>query len=108
MAYIELEELLKDINDLKKSSWYNDDYGFGTRQARHDGVAVVVDLCIKQALIADAVKVVRCKDCVYGEADYGINGDIITPFQYHCEYEDTWNRPDHYCAYGKKKEDDTE
>ena len=51
----------------------------------------------------DVVKVVRCKDCEYGEADYGANGNIITPFQYHCEYEDTWNRPDHYCGYGKRK-----
>ena len=52
----------------------------------------------------DVVKVVRCKDCEYGEADYGWDGKIITPFQYHCEYEDTWNRTDHYCGYGKRKE----
>ena len=53
----------------------------------------------------DVVKVIRCKDCEYGEEDYGWDGKIITPFQYHCKYEDTWNRPDHYCGYGKKKTD---
>lgn len=51
---------------------------------------------------ADVVEV-RCKDCEYGEADYGVNGDIVIPFQYRCNYEDTWNRPDHYCGYGKRR-----
>jgi rubrerythrin len=57
--YIEREALLKEVDDLKKSPWYNDDYGFGIRQARHDGVDCVVDLCIKQAPAADVVEVVH-------------------------------------------------
>ena len=57
--YIECEALLKEVDDLKKSSWYNDDYGNGTRQARHDGVDCVVSLCIKQASACDVVEVVH-------------------------------------------------
>lgn len=57
--YIEREALLKEVDDLKKSPWYNDDYGFGTKQARHDGVNCVVNLCIKQAPAADVVEVVH-------------------------------------------------
>ena len=57
--YIEREALLKEVDNLKKSPWYNDDYGFGTKQARHDGVECVVDLCIKQAPAADVVEVVH-------------------------------------------------
>ena len=70
----------------------------------------IVDKWNKRAnnSISDMAEIVHCKDCEYGEADYGWDGKIITPFQYHCEYEDTWNRPDHYCGYGKRKDNDNE
>ena len=49
---------------------------------------------------ADAVEVVRCKDCEYGEID-----DIDIPSQYLCHYEGySWNDENHYCSYGKKVE----
>lgn len=57
--YIEREVLLKDIEDLKQSPWYNDDCGFGTKQARHDGVACVTDLCIRQVPAADVAPVIH-------------------------------------------------
>ena len=60
--YIERNALLKEIDDLKKSPWYNDDYGFGTKQAKHEGVYVVEDLCIKEA---PTIKITRCRDCRY-------------------------------------------
>lgn len=63
--YIEREALLKEIDDLKKSPWYNDDYGHGIMQARHDGVNCVVDLCIKQAPAADVVEVIHSKWILY-------------------------------------------
>lgn len=64
--YIEREALLKEVDNLKKSPWYNDDYGFGTKQARHDGVECVVDLCIKQAPAADVVEVVHGEWIAHG------------------------------------------
>ena len=72
-------------------------------QGKLFAVPLIID-AIEYAPAVDVVEVVRCKDCEYGKADYGWDGKITTPFQYHCEYEDTWNRPDHYCGYGKKKE----
>ena len=59
--YIKRSDVLNSVEEIKKSPWYNDDYGFGTRQARHDGVSVVVDLCIKDAPAADVKEVVHAK-----------------------------------------------
>lgn len=59
--YIGRNALLKEIADLKKSPWYNDDYGFGTKQARQEGVSIVEDLCIKQAPAAEVKEVVHAK-----------------------------------------------
>lgn len=71
--YIERNVLLKEIATLKKSPWYNDDYGFGTKQARQEGVSIVEDLCIKQAPTADVKEVVHAKWIwkeLYGEVGY--------------------------------------
>lgn len=99
---IEYEALLKDIDELKKSPWYNDDYGFGTKQARHDGVNCVVDLCIKQAPAVNAIEVVRCKDCKHfcpyeGEEHKGDCEELVGLES--CVYEDD------FCSYGEKKID---
>ena len=71
--YIERNVLLKEIATLKKSPWYNDYYGFGTKQARQEGVSIVEDLCIKQAPTADVKEVVHAKWIwkeLYGEVGY--------------------------------------
>lgn len=73
--YIEREALLKSVGELKKSPWYNDDYGFGTKQARHEGVGIVVDLCIRQDPSVDVVEVkygewLWNRGCAYGESPY--------------------------------------
>ena len=96
--YIEREALLKEIDDLKKSPWYNDDYGFGTKQARHDGVHCVVDLCIRQAPAADVVEVVRCRDCKC----YEIHKPSVTM---NCERDSRLipMMPDDYCSYGERR-----
>ena len=77
--YIDADEVLKEVKALTKSPWYNDDYGFGTKQARHDGVATVVDLCIRQMPTADVAEVkhgewidkgwgiYECSECGYQE-----------------------------------------
>lgn len=89
---IEYEALLKDIDELKKSPWYNDDYGFGTKQARHDGVNCVVDLCIKQAPAINAIEVVRCKDCIYHN---------VPPCPMRLSLN--WTNDDDYCSYGERR-----
>lgn len=48
---------------------------------------------------ADAVPVVRCRECKQGEVD---NPDF--PDQYYCHAGCGWNNGDFYCAYGERKE----
>ena len=100
--YIGRNALLQEIANLKKSPWYNDDYGFGTKQARHDGVAIVEDLCIKQAPTADVVEVVRCKDCKdYRQNPYSPEEDMMCMCW--CDWLPT--DPDDFCSYGVRRED---
>lgn len=48
----------------------------------------------------DVVAVTRCRDCAFGEID-----DPDFPDQYLCNYNGCdWNKGDHYCSYGKRKE----
>lgn len=94
--YIGRNALLKDIASLKKSPWYNDDYGFGTKQARQEGVSIVENLCIKQAPAADVVEVVRCKDCTYGHF-------VSNCSKYMCEKGcGTLKYSNDFCNYGKR------
>ena len=54
-----------------------------------------------KGIIVDAVPVVRCKDCKYGEVD-----DADLPTQYLCNYHGCdWNDENHFCSYGERKED---
>ena len=57
---------------------------------------------IDKAPTIDAVPVVRCKDCKYGEVD-----DADLPTQYLCNYHGAdWNDENHFCSYGKRKDGD--
>ena len=56
---------------------------------------------IPKGVIVDAVPVVRCKDCKYGEVDDDL------PFQYGCNYHGAdWNDENHFCSYGERKDGD--
>lgn len=47
----------------------------------------------------DAVEIVRCKDCKYGEID-----DENFPWQYLCNHNgDAWNDENHFCSYAERK-----
>ena len=59
---------------------------------------------IASAPSIDAVPVVRCKDCKYGEVD-----DADLPTQYLCNYHGAdWNDENHFCSYGERKDGDNE
>ena len=45
------DKVLKDIEDLQKSSWYNDERFMKMQYLIHEGVETVRDLCIKEAPI---------------------------------------------------------
>lgn len=53
MRPIDADELLNEINELKKSPWYNRENGNYERLVRSDAIGIVVDLCIKQAPTLD-------------------------------------------------------
>ena len=56
-------------------------------------------LILQEAPTIDAVPVVRCKDCKYGEVD-----DADLPTQYLCNYHGAdWNDENHFCSYGERK-----
>ena len=54
---------------------------------------------LKKQPTIDAVPVVRCRECIQGEAD-----DPDFPDQYYCHAGCGWNKGDFYCAYGETKE----
>ena len=54
---------------------------------------------LKKQPTIDAVPVVRCRECIQGEAD-----DPDFPDQYYCHAGCGWNKGDFYCAYGERKE----
>lgn len=53
MRPIDADELLNEINELKKSPWYNGENCNYERLVRSDAIGIVVDLCIKQAPTLD-------------------------------------------------------
>ena len=57
-------------------------------------------LILQEAPTVDAVEVVRCKDCKYGEVD---NADLHDQYLCHISGSD-WNCGNHFCSYGKRKE----
>lgn len=48
---------------------------------------------IEDAPTVDAVEVVRCKDCKYKQGSA-------------CDYSAVWVRPNGFCQWGERKEDD--
>ena len=59
-----------------------------------------IEQWLNSAPIIDAVPVVRCKDCKYGEVD-----DADFPAQYLCKHNGAdWNDENHFCSYGERKE----
>ena len=58
----------------------------------------VVDMLERRPTV-DAVPVVKCRECIQGEAD-----DPDFPDQYYCHAGCGWNKGNFYCAYGERKE----
>ena len=99
MRLIDADALLEGIAELKQSPWYEN---FSGRFFRKEAVEIIEDLCIKKEPTIDAVEVVRCKDCIYGEID---DEDFL--WQYYCQHNgDDWNDENHYCGYGERKNED--
>ena len=60
---IDADVVLKDIEDLRMSPWYNANY---LSEQRHLGMKEGLDMaeaCVRYATEAEAIPVIRCKDC---------------------------------------------
>lgn len=55
--YIDRDLLLAEIEELKKSPWYNDCGENYERIVRSDAIGTVVDLCVKSVPVADVQEV---------------------------------------------------
>ncbi len=93
MRVINVDSVKRNIEELKKGPWYNEKY-LDHFFVRKEAVEVVERLCIDEEPIVDAVPVVRCKDCKYKEGNA-------------CDYSAVWVRPNGYCQWGERKEDET-
>lgn len=56
-----------------------------------DGYCVEMREKLKDVPTADAVSIVRCKDCRFADA------------YYHCVYTNFWESAEDYCSRGEKK-----
>lgn len=57
--------------------------------------AQAIEYVIDQQPTVDAVEVVRCKDCMYRDGNA-------------CDYSSVYVRPNGYCQWGRRKEDETD
>ena len=82
---------LIDANALKEKAFPEEVSG--------EGIVLVQD--IDEAPTVDAVEVVRCKDCKRGKIDT-LYGSVL----YHCLGGYGYNKADHFCSYGERKDND--
>lgn len=85
--YINAETLIEMLNAKA-------DMAQGTPKAVFGNVIKMIDLLPP----ADAVEVVRCKNCRMAEEDLMIDG------WYYCNNNDLSHKPNHFCSYGERKE----
>ena len=90
---IDADAMLEYLNLMydEQHSW-RDDYNVGVLGA--------INYIKHKAPTIDAVSVVRCKDCVFGELDNRAE-------MYRCRLVSFphWNKGEHFCSYGERKTD---
>lgn len=84
---------LTDIDSLKKT--FHDEWD-EVLVFDESGEVVADEACriIDDAPTIDAVYVVRCKDCKHNQGNA-------------CDYSAVWTRPNGFCQWGERKEDET-
>ena len=71
--------------------------------------APIVRAWLNDQPTVDAVEVVRCKDCAFCKVDNSVymrdvfGNENDTP-RYHCLRGYGYNKPDHFCSYGERRE----
>ena len=88
-----------DVSGKQSSEKRLIDYYYLAEKIECPGEPLVYWNDIEAAPTADAVEVVRCRECKQGEID-----DPDFPDEYYCHAGCGWNKGDFYCAYGERKE----
>lgn len=88
--YIERKAVINKVNEIP-AYFDSGDIRYGTEIAIQ---------AIKDTPAIDVAKVVRCKDCRLATPDIMIDG------WYHCDNNDMSHKPDHFCSYGERKDEE--
>lgn len=97
---------IDNFNGGKMSRYIDADKLYETARKYHkDFAQSIADLTSLREVLedtptADVVAVVRCKDCRIARPDIMIDG------WYHCDNNDMVHRPDHFCSYGERKDEE--
>lgn len=71
-----------------------------------DSINKIAEAVVRK-IAADAVEVVRCKDCRYYHIYWESNGHTEKEYYGACDWiNDNSVREDHFCSWGEKREDD--
>lgn len=107
--YINRDLLLAEIEELKKSPWYNDCGENYERIVRSDAIGTVVDLCVKSVPVADVQEVKHgewIKDDYYDipcVCSYcGAEAQYISIFKETFDYD--WEENLHFTGYEETRE----
>lgn len=111
MRLIDADALMDDINELKKSPWYNNAFRIdflsdinGSRVVRSEAIDIVQRLCIDDAPTIDAVEVVRCKDCKYEQqCRKAVEYITYEPTSVTIGYKSV-----DFCSYGERRTDEAD
>lgn len=102
MRLIDAEALIKDLPDLKKSPWANDqDISADRRFGISEALDMIKSIVRHDQPTVDAVPVVRCKDCKYSVDEYD-DGECYCDYENDLRYIKDWN---HHCSWAERKEE---
>ena len=90
--YIDIDKLLYDMDEIKPINWTDSEQEIQEQLDYKDFKAL-----IEKQPVADAVEVVRCKDCKY----YNVN-NCVDSFG-RCLVNDRVKMDNEFCSYGEQK-----
>lgn len=98
MRLIDADALLQEVDELKKSPWFNKNYDWA-RFVCNETMEIIESLCIDAAPAVDAVEVVRCGQC----RNYSVDDPDDLTCGY-CGYWFDYHYENDFCNYGEKKQ----
>lgn len=101
MRLIDADDALQRMDELLRSPYANDKFMTPQYIAVRDAIHLVKDLCIGKSPTVDAVPVVHCRECCFGQKPISV--DMQEGYMYcklQCKYKDI----DAFCSEGEPRE----